>query len=363
MQHGLVSQTAISRMTRRDVLRWSLLAASALPLSAHSAGLVGNPLLASVPPPFQERPELMVAGAEDGPLAPFAAALVSGLNQQLPPTQTVHVRQSGGADGVTAANQFEATALPDGRTVLLVSGAAAMAWLRGDPRAQFDVGHWLPVATSLVSCVVLARSMPVSGGILRLAVEGDPTLALPAQLGLYLLGQEGVRLVAVEDAVAAVQRGDADLAFLRGPRTAARMAKANGLVPMFSFGSLDQNNRLLRDPFLTGVSTLPELLDSHPERQSSAALLAGWHATAAAARLEMALLLPWLTPPGSVTWWRGAFGGISMPQQQDVERPELGAAGSRLWRNDPNGNFGITPIVINSATSLALHRWMIDQPV
>ena len=363
MQHGLVSPTTMNRLTRRSALRCSLLAAIVLPRHAQSANLLSSSFQASVPPPFQERPELLVAGAEDGPLAPYAAALVSGLNQQLPPTQPVHVRQSGGSDGVTAANQFEASALPDGRTVLLVSGAAAMAWLRGDPRAQFDVGHWLPVATALVSCLVLARSMPAAGDRLRLAVEGDPTLALPAQLGLYLLGLEAVRLVPVEDAVAAVQRGDADLAYVRGPRTAARMAQARGLVPMFTFGSPDQNNNLLRDPFLPGVSTLPELLESHSGRLIPKALLIGWHATAAAARLEMALLLPWLTPPGSVAWWREACGDISMPQQQDAAHPELGAVGSRLWRNDPNANFGITPIVVDSTTSLALHRWMVDQSV
>ena len=46
----------------------------------------------------------------------------------------------GSADGVTGANQFEARGAPDGQTVLLVPGQAAVAWMVGDPRAQFDVG-------------------------------------------------------------------------------------------------------------------------------------------------------------------------------------------------------------------------------
>ena len=110
------------------------------------------------------------------------------------------------------------------------------------------------------------------------------------------------------------------------------------------------------------MPTLPELLASRSGGTAAPALLTAWIATAAAARLEMALLLPWLTPAGTVAWWRGACGEIALPTQLHTSDPESAATGSRTLRTDPTANFGVSALVIDSATSLALHRWMIDQP-
>ena len=333
------------------------------------AGLAGRAAQAATPapvippPPFADAAVLIIAGPDDAALSPFGHALKSGLDAVLPSDRALQLRHIGGSDGVTAANQFEARILPDGQTALLVPGAAAMAWLRGDPRAQFDVGHWLPVATALVSAVVILRQGAATASGLRLAVEGDATMALPANLGLELAGHPASKTFVSEDALGELRAGRADAAFLRGDATGARLAaaRAAGMQALFSLGNLDPTNQLQRDPFLPDVPTLPELLFTRPQAAPEA-LLAAWHAAAAASRLDMALLLPWLTPPGLVAWWRGACGQIGMPHQQDPARPELGATGSRVWRTDPNGNFGLTAIVVDGGTSLALHRWMTTQP-
>ena len=363
MQHGLAAPADPIRMTRRQSLRLPL-AAGLASLLIRSESRAADIAAASVPPPFPDRPEIIVAGAEDGPLSPYARAIAAGLNRRLPITQFVHLRPSGGSDGVTAANQFEANVLPDGHSTLMVSGSAAMAWLRGDPRAQYDVGHWLPVLTSLVSGVVLAGPPSHLRNDTLLAVEGDATMVLPAVLGLDLIGVPRIRIVQVDDAAAALQRQEVDVAFLRGERTAERMEQAvsAGGVPLFSLGNLDGANQLQRDPFLPRVPTLPELLASRSDRTAAPPLLAAWCAAAAAARLEMALLLPWLTPAGTVAWWRDACGGIVLPTQPGASDPEHAATGNRVVRTDPTANFGVSALVIDSATSLALHRWMIDQP-
>jgi hypothetical protein len=368
MQHGLVSPADPIHMTRRQSLRLPLAAClTSLPLTsliAPSRSRAASLADSSVPPPFPDRPLVIVAGADDGPLSPYARAIADGLDQRLPATQAVRIRPSGGADGVTAANQFEASELPDGHATLMVSGAAAMAWLRGDPRAQYDIGHWLPVLTSLVSGVVLAGPPSHLRNDTLLAFEGDAGMVLPAVLGLDLIGVPRIRVVQVDDAAAALQRQEVDVAFLRGERTADRMeqATAAGGVPLFSLGDLDSANQLQRDPFLPHVPILPELLASRADRHIPSALLTAWNASAAAARLEMALLLPWLTPAGTVSWWRGACGDIALPSPLNAAEPEHAATANRVLRTDPTANFGIAALAIDSATSLALHRWMIDQP-
>ena len=359
MQQAYPEQAPRSVLTRRSALLMTVASSLLAPRAVRAATTA--PTLP--PAPFADAAVLVVAGPDDGPLAQVSEALKAGLDSLLPADRHLQLRHAGGADGVTAANQFEARVLPDGQTALLVPGEAAMAWLRGDPRAQYDVGHWLPVATALVPGVVVLRAgVPQSGG-LRLVVQGDVTLALPASLGLDLAGMPVAKVSSVDDALAALRNGIADAAFLRGERAAVMLAeaKAAGMTALFSLGSLDPENRLQRDPFLPDVPTLPELLFARPQ-PPSAALLAAWHGAAAASRLEMALLLPWLTPPGLVAWWRGACGQISMPRQQDVARPELGAQVSRVWRTDPNGNFGLSTIVLENSVSLTLHRWMTTQP-
>jgi hypothetical protein len=295
----------------------------------------------------------------DGLLAGVANAFRAGFNAVLPPDQTMQIELVGGADGVTAANQFEASAAPDGETALLVSGSAALAWQVGDPRAQFDVGHWLPIATAQVSGVLISGSQTgLRPGRLRLAVEVGASAALPAQLGLYLLGH-GVQLVAAPDALRVLAHGDADAAFIVGSNVASRTIEAvmRGMVPLFSLGSLDNANQLQRDTFLPNIPTLPELL-ANASITPDPALLAAWRAVAAAARLDTALLLPWLTPANVVAWWRTACGDIAA----SGALPGDAAKGSVVWHTDPTGNFGLNAIITDTNTSLALHRWLANQP-
>ena len=44
-------------------------------------------------------------------------------------------------------------------TVLLAPGEAALAWMVGDPRAQFDVGHWVPVMAGTASAIVVGTAL------------------------------------------------------------------------------------------------------------------------------------------------------------------------------------------------------------
>jgi hypothetical protein len=320
---------------------------------------------AATPPPFTNHARLLVAGPEDGPLAALARAFKSGLDEHLAPDQSVQIDHVGGADGVTAANQFEARVAPDGETALLVPGAAALAWLTGDPRAQFDIGHWLPITTSQVSGLVVVRDPSgLKPGHVRLGIEGSVAMALPAQLGLYLLGSLVDRLVSGSDALQTLANGDADVAFLRGSDVAARAqaALARNIVPLFALGSLDNGNQLQRDPFLPNVPVLPELIEQRAIR-GDAALIGAWRSVAAAARLDVALLLPWLTPANVVAWWRASCSEIAASGFAATSaKPELGAAGNTVWHTDPTGNFGLNAIIADTTTSLALHRWLANQP-
>ena len=129
--------------------------------------------------PFAETPRLLVAGPADGALNRWADALLPALEQSLPPDTAIRRVEIGSADGVTGANQFEARGAPDGQTVLLVPGQAALAWMVGDPRAQFDVGHWVPVMAGASPGIVVGRPTVLApNGRARVAAAGPGSFDL-----------------------------------------------------------------------------------------------------------------------------------------------------------------------------------------
>src|SRR5437763_15561651 len=77
---------------------------------------------------------LLVPGPEGGPYARFAERLGASLARGA--TTAIKLTHSilGGPDGVTAANRFVTEGGPDGRTLLLLPGPAALARMVGDPR-------------------------------------------------------------------------------------------------------------------------------------------------------------------------------------------------------------------------------------
>ena len=139
--------------------------------------------------PFSESPRLLVAGPSDGALNRWADALLPALEQSLPPAAPIHRIEVGSADGVTGANQFEARGAPDGLTVMLAPGQAALAWMVGDPRAKFDVAHWVPVMAGTSAGIVVGRpTVLAAGGRARVAAASPASADLAALLGIHLLG-------------------------------------------------------------------------------------------------------------------------------------------------------------------------------
>ena len=165
------------------------------------AAMRAGQLISHAPPavvaPFAENPKLLVAGpptarSTDGPMR-----CCRRFEQSLPPDTSIRRVEVGSADGVTGANQFEVRGAPDGQTVLLAPGQAALAWMVGDPRAKFDVAHWVPVVAGTGVGLVVGRASVFAGDARARVVATNPAGSdLAALLGLYLLGvrmEAGVR--------------------------------------------------------------------------------------------------------------------------------------------------------------------------
>ncbi|SDB72048.1 hypothetical protein [Belnapia rosea] len=269
------------RQTRR-----CLLAAPAL------AALLPFPAIALLP----ATATLLVPGPEDGTLAEWSGRLAAALARGASTAMMLERSILGGPDGVTAANRFATAAAPDGRTLLVLPGAAAQARLVGDQRARFDGAGWVPVC-AVQGPVVLARRAGLATGMapIRLGLAAPDHAGTAALLGLDLIGHAAIPVfgLAGARAEAALAQGAVDAVLFQGGELPARLAAA-GARPWFV---LDE----ARDPALPDVPAAGELATG-----GDAALRAALTAAAVNARLLGALLLPALTPADLVALWRAA---------------------------------------------------------
>jgi hypothetical protein len=123
------------------------------------AALGGAALIAALPAwaAVPDSVVLLAPGPEEGAAARLALRASAGLSRGLIQAAALRVAVLGGPDGITAANRFASAAAPDGRSLLLLPGAAAQAHLVGESRARFEPRQWTPVAAVMRPVLVAGR--------------------------------------------------------------------------------------------------------------------------------------------------------------------------------------------------------------
>lgn len=304
---------------------------------------------------------MLIGGPRQGRLHQWAARLAPALGEALPPGTAVGLTCIGGLDGVTAANQFGARARPDGQTLLVAPGNAALAWLAGDARARFDVGAWVTVLTAASPGVLIGRFGPGdlrAGRKLRMAVSGRDGVDLAGLLALELLGAWPRPMPAMSPAAvrAALAAGTLDAALLVGEKVAARTAALArlGLRPVATFGTVDATGRPLRDPAFPDLPQVAELFAEVHGRAPSGPLYEAWRGTAAAAQMVFGMQLPQLTSAAMVALWRQAGAHA-------VRQPGVAAAAARAGLRPlagPEGLAAARQIAVGTPALLALRQWL-----
>lgn len=316
---------------------------------------------AAPPDSFPDGATVLVGGPARGWLAQWGRLITPALRPSLPPGTTVRLQIAGAADGVTAANEFSARVAPDGRTLLMAPGEAAIAWLIGDPRVQFDVGQWVPVLAGTTPALVVARRpLPQgqAGRGIRVGVSRIESPDISAILALELLRMRVIPVPGIEAELlpGAFARGTIDVALLRGENVAARLAALGriGVRPLFSVGASDPSGAPMRDPAFPAVPQLEETYLGRHGEPPAGALYAGWRATAAAARISFALILAQLTPAAMIALWRQAS---SQASRSITVQAAADAAGLRPV-SDAAANVTMAPIAADMNALLALRQWL-----
>ncbi|MGF1593804.1 MAG: tricarboxylate transporter [Kiloniellaceae bacterium] len=190
-------------------------------------------------------------------------------SKYLPGNPTVVVVNEPGGGSTKGANLFAARAKPDGLTILGTSGSTQFPYLLGDARVRYEYQDWDVVMAAPTGGVVyttpsLGLSSPADIGKLKgqslvYASQGATSLDLVPLLSLKLMGLDVKHVFGFQG------RGDGRLAFERGEtnidyqtssaylKNVVPLVESGQAVPLFSWGVLDEDGNIVRDP------TFPEL--------------------------------------------------------------------------------------------------------
>lgn len=301
-----------------------------------AAGLLAAPAHAQRATDFSGRTiEWVIPFAEGGGSDVWARFMAPYLAKYLPGRPTVIIRNAPGGGSITGTNDFFQRARNDGSTFIGTSGSTQFPFLLGDRRVRYDYAQMPPVLVSPTGGVVY---LPARFGVtnaselgkvkdteLVYASQGATSLDLVPMLAFVVLGLKVRHVFGMRgrgEGRLALERGEATIdyqtssAFLTQVRP---MIQAGNAVPLFSWGVLDAQGNVARDPTFPDLPHFVEAYEMMHGRKPSGveydAYLAFFGSGFAAQKPAM---LPPRTAPEIVAAYRRAF-------QEAVADPELQA--------------------------------------
>lgn len=177
---------------------------------------------------------------------------------------TIIISNIPGGGSIKGANLFAERAKPDGIMILGTSGTTQMPFLLDDPRVRYDYAKYKPIMAFPNGGVVFCSptlGIKSADGLkdildtpLKYASQGPTSLDLIPMFSFHLLGLD------VQAVFGFRGRGAGRLAFERGEvlidyqtssaylKNVLPLVERGEAIPLFSFGSLDAEGNLIRDP-------------------------------------------------------------------------------------------------------------------
>jgi len=226
-----------------------------------------------------ETVEWVIPFSESGGSAKWANFYAPLLSEALPGEPTVVVKFMPGAGSTKGANWFQEQAEPDGLTIFGSSGSTQFPYLLGDPRVRYEYDDWnvvLASGTGGVAYLPPELSEKMDGldasGLqdedFIYGSQGATRLDLVPLLAWEMLGLDVEPVFGIKgrgDGRLMFERGEANIdyqtssSFLKGVTPLVEDGKA---VPMMTWGALDEDGNIVRDPTFPDVATFKEVCEA-----------------------------------------------------------------------------------------------------
>jgi tripartite-type tricarboxylate transporter receptor subunit TctC len=228
-----------------------------------------------------KRITVVVPFSEGGGTDSYSRFMAPYFEKYLPGNPKILIVNRPGGGGLTGVNYYASKAETDGLMVLALSTSSQSNYMLGDPRAKFDMGDFVPIILSPRGITFYTRK--------NLGIQNEKTLKAkieklrsykPQQLsfggktptsgGLALRTALSLLGVEVNSVWGLGGNGPMALGFERGEFTVsydntlsfknnrAHMIKSGLANPLFTFGIINEEGQIERDPALPDVPTVDE---------------------------------------------------------------------------------------------------------
>ncbi|GHA39967.1 hypothetical protein GCM10008927_00030 [Amylibacter ulvae] len=269
--------------------------------------------------------EWVIPFSETGGSAKWANFYAPLLSEALPGQPTVVVKFMPGAGSTKGANYFQGQEYKDGTLIFGSSGSTQFPYLLGDPRVKYEYSDWNVVLASGTGGVAyltpeLAASMdgmdatPLQGTDFIYGSQGATRLDLVPLLAWEMLGLN------VEPVFGIKGRGDGRLMFERGEanidyqtsssylKGVTPLVEAGTAVPMMSWGALDDDGNIVRDPTFPDMPTFKEICEATPSCETSGDQWEAWKSFFIAGfPAQKMVFLPAGAPEAAIATYSEAF--------------------------------------------------------
>lgn len=265
------------------------------------------------------------------------------LTRHLPGHPEVEIVNEPGGGGTRGPNTFASRARPDGLTILGTSGSTQFPYLLGDLRVRYDYEDWEVVMVAPTGGVVyVSPETGVDGPAtidrlvdqtLVFASQGPTSLDLVPMLAFRLLGLDVSYVFGYTgrgDGLIAMERGEVNIDYQTTAsylRNVVPLVRTGDAVPLMSWGVLDDNGVMQRDPTFPDLPIVEEIYEMmHGEPPSGPDYEAYRAFNIAGFAAQKMVVLPKGTPPEIVEAWRQAWRDVfEDPEYQTKIGAVLGA--------------------------------------
>lgn len=214
------------------------------------------------------------------------------LSQALPGNPVVVIKNMPGGGSTKGANYFAKRASKDGLTIFASSASTQIPYLLGDKRVRYDYKDWKAVLSSPTGGVVYVSSKlgvksiddldKLKSQKLKFGSQGATSMDLIPLLAFNLLDIETKPVFGMKGKKStrlAFLRGETNIDFqssssyLKNVLPAQKEGKA---IPLFAFGTLDQNGDLQRDPTFPTLPHFGEVYEKVHGKKPSGDAFKAW---------------------------------------------------------------------------------------
>ena len=263
------------------------------------------------------------------------------LQKYLPGNPVVAVKNMPGGGSIIGGNHFHTRARPDGLTVFGSSGSTTFPYLLGNSKVKYDFAQYKIVFASPTGGIAYinpdlgvktAKDLKDFGKPLAYASQGATSLDIIPLLAFDMLGLNvkavfgykgrGPGRVAFEQDEVNIDY-QTTTAYIENVRPLIKMGKA---IPLMSWGVLDDDGKIVRDPVEPDLPCMPEAYEIAFGQKPKGPAFNAWKAFFLAGfAVQKAMWLPGQTPDDIVQAYRDAAAKtIADPEFQQIVEKSLG---------------------------------------